>query len=547
MSRSATTKAAQSRHEHTLYCRRLVRHAAWARLPRWYRLQLLRSRGPKPLSDASGDAQHIRILPALKAMLLLIAALLFATPVAAQTPAPIPVPQTVVAPIAVVTNCTGNECLKGTGTLIAKGNGRGLVLTTGHVFGIGHGKLQAVLGGRPYAATLLGHDAQLDLAMLEIAEPPVEPLPIAEASPSIGARIQSFGFGPGPLSCNTGQVLGYVQEPRGPAAAMFEITGSAWQGDSGGPMLNERYELCGVIRGGASGLVNGVSFPFARRFIERFRARCGTRAPRAIPSYQVRSSTPPAGQAAPAAPPNAAQNIPENIPAANPPVDLGPAPWIAQRAELEQQHADAMRAKAAELAQLSQQLATERDNTERALAQLTAQKATCAGAPAAGPAAGAPSVSVPSFPTRSKAAPSAGESAGGGDGWFDLAGQAAQSVLIGLGVPSGLVAAGWWLARRLRSAKQARDLVQSQPAPAATPSAPAPTRATDSSPAQSNAPTVQHHNVFTYVPTDKYDKAWATAVARVGEKYPGMAQTLQMLVGVKDQLLNGESIDGVMK
>jgi hypothetical protein len=35
------------------------------------------------------------------------------------------------------------------------------------------------------------------------------------------------------------------------------------------------------------------------------------------------------------------------------------------------------------------------------------------------------------------------------------------------------------------------------------------------------------------------DKAWATAHARVGERYPGAVPYLKIVEGIKDQLLSG--------
>jgi hypothetical protein len=49
----------------------------------------------------------------------------------------------------------------------------------------------------------------------------------------------------------------------------------------------------------------------------------------------------------------------------------------------------------------------------------------------------------------------------------------------------------------------------------------------------------RHHNQYVPYEVSTLDRAWASAHARIGEKYPGAVPYLKMAEGVKDQLLSG--------
>lgn len=466
MSQSAATKAVDARRQRLRYVRGLIRHGTretLARVPRWYRLQLLRSRGPKPKPrlDTAGDARHLRILPALKAVALLIAMLLCAAPATAS-------PATV--------TCGRHS---DTGTLVAKGNGRGLVLTTARVLADRSQVFVRLTDQRLYQANVLATEPQLGAAMLEIAEPPADP--------------------------------------------------------------QRAVQPCSLRQG----------CPLLQRFVDRFRPRCagGVCQPQttfAQPTFAQPTFTQPATPWRPTGPPvdNRTPVRPDGTPANQPAqtaVDVGPAAWMAERATLEQNHQAAMRAKAAELDRLQQTLAAERNHTERALAQLAAQKATtCAGARTDGPPSlgRGPAVRAPQDPP---AAAGAAETETAGGGWLELAGEAARSVLIGLGLPGGAAAVGLWVLGRWFKKRQR----ETPPADTARPeTARADTAGPRPAAVASGPPSTQHHNVFSYVPTDVYDRAWSRAVQQLSEKYPGYAKVLEHLVRAKDHALKGETIDG---
>lgn len=138
----------------------------------------------------------------------------------------------------------------GTGTLIAKDERRGWVLTCAHLFREGVGRVTVSLAGGAYAARALGWDREGDLAVLEIAAPPVDPLPIRADVPAAGEAVTFCGFGStGRLQVKSGRVLGYVSTTGLAGRQTLQVSGGAENGDSGGPILDARGRVAGVLWG----------------------------------------------------------------------------------------------------------------------------------------------------------------------------------------------------------------------------------------------------------------------------------------------------------
>jgi hypothetical protein len=114
-----------------------------------------------------------------------------------------------------------------------------------------------------------------------------------------------------------------------------------------------------------------------------------------------------------------------------------------------------------------------------------------------------------------------------------LAGKLA-AILISFGVPGGIagVAGGAivWLVMR-RGKKRLRAELARMKAALSEP-------AGDAEPAQL---VERHHNHYVPYEASVLDKAWATAHAKVGERYPGAVPYLKIVEGIKDQLLSGAS------
>jgi hypothetical protein len=430
---------------------------------------------PSPLAAhaAAAQARHRKVVGSY---LLPLLAWIF---LAASAFAQVEVPRVVVAATATIMNCTGAQCLQGSATLVDKGNGRGLILTTGHLLDIGHGKITVTFPGyNPVAGELLGYDELLDVAAVEIPEPPITPLDLVDSPPGIGSTIHVLGYGSGRLAGTTGTLLEYQtqQDDRGtpfPAGAVITTSGVTTAGDSGGPMLDQYWKVCGVIMGtNRRSCTDGAASGPIRRFLQKFRPRYRpvigarnaaagqrpySRVPAAAP-YTGPATTPPrdtlaAGDVAAGVPPYNSQlptpvaqspNLPGSVAPANESGQPGWAAWLAERAALQHDHSAQMNAKSAELAELHKRMANERAELEARIRAAMASKPTP-------DLTLQPRVSEPNSPLSEKL-----------EGVAEtVAKNLAAKLLLSVGVPGGVVAVGvpvvWWLLKR-RAKKKTQAL-----------------------------------------------------------------------------------------
>ena len=149
-----------------------------------------------------------------------------------------------------------SEC--GTGALIYKDARLGGVLTCKHILKSGVGELTVVFPSvnQRYKARLTAVDPKQDLSYWTIKSPPVEPCPMARDYASSGDAITLLGLGQGSFRAQSGRVSGYQKTTTG---NVFNLTGGSRQGDSGGPVMNERGELTGVLWG-TSGRTTSATF-----------------------------------------------------------------------------------------------------------------------------------------------------------------------------------------------------------------------------------------------------------------------------------------------
>jgi hypothetical protein len=148
-----------------------------------------------------------------------------------------------------VTNQRGRISDLGSGTIVA-GNGQtALVITCRHIFSDGRGVLTVErTNHQRYPAKLLGVSKRADLSALEIADPGVAPLRIAERQPPAATLIGWGGTSRawkhrGQLIEQTGRTVFYSFSPL--------------EGDSGGGAFDDTGALAGVVWGtdGQSGAV----------------------------------------------------------------------------------------------------------------------------------------------------------------------------------------------------------------------------------------------------------------------------------------------------
>ena len=148
----------------------------------------------------------------------------------------------------------------GSGSLVDARGQFGLVVTNWHVVRDATGEITVEFPGgyRTPIKRLLKVDADWDLAALEIERPPgVQPLPIAAALPREQEPLFIAGYGSGDYRVAAGRVKQYVAPKEGMEFEMVEVSVEARQGDSGGPMLNERGEIAGVLWGAVDGSTVG--------------------------------------------------------------------------------------------------------------------------------------------------------------------------------------------------------------------------------------------------------------------------------------------------
>lgn len=207
----------------------------------------------------------------------------------------------------------------GTGSLVdARGN-FGLVITNWHVVRDAAGDITVEFpsGLRLPVNRLLKVDADWDLAALEIARPAgVQPLPISSALPRTGENLVIAGYGAGNYRAAAGQCQQYLAPKEGMPFEMVEVNAEARQGDSGGPILNERGEIAGVLFGAGKGFTAGS-------YGGRVLAFLGGIVPDGKPGSDQPGGTPNPGALA-QSPPPALSPTAEHVPRSDPFAALSP-------------------------------------------------------------------------------------------------------------------------------------------------------------------------------------------------------------------------------
>jgi len=156
----------------------------------------------------------------------------------------------------------------GSGVLVDVNATQGLVLTNWHVI---RGATSAVLvqfpDGFQSAGTVVRWDEAWDLAAIVIWKPPATPLEVADAPPQPGEPLTIAGFGRGVYREETGECTEYLSPGTGYPKEFVELKATARQGDSGGPIFNERRELAGVLFGQNEGRTIGSCSTRVRAFL----------------------------------------------------------------------------------------------------------------------------------------------------------------------------------------------------------------------------------------------------------------------------------------
>ncbi len=157
----------------------------------------------------------------------------------------------------------------GSGTLVGTDQTLGLVVTNWHVIRDAAGPITVAFpDGFRSTANVLAADRHWDLAALAIRRPNVGPISLAGEAPRRGELLTIAGYGSGWYKASTGRCTQYVSPGYGLPFEMVELDAAARQGDSGGPILNRRGELAGVLFGAGFGRTAGSHCGRVRRFLD---------------------------------------------------------------------------------------------------------------------------------------------------------------------------------------------------------------------------------------------------------------------------------------
>ena len=206
----------------------------------------------------------------------------------------------------------------GSGTLIDVRGQFGLVVTNWHVVRDAAGTVTVEFPeGHKSAAHVVRTDPDWDLAALAVHRPKAEPLPITAEMPRVGEMLTIAGYGSGQYRSAAGPLSGLAAPRFGFPEEMLDLAAvEARQGDSGGPIINQRGEVCGVLFGSAPGYTIGSYGGRVRQFL-------GTVIPDGLPGSDTASAAGLAANKPPIGPPANA------LPGAPDPTATNPA-WMAR-------------------------------------------------------------------------------------------------------------------------------------------------------------------------------------------------------------------------
>lgn len=168
----------------------------------------------------------------------------------------------------IVPDRDGQSMSLGSGALVAVADRHGLVVTNWHVVRDAYGPIYVAFpDGFRSSATLLRTDRDWDLAALAIWRPNASPIPLSNSAPQPGEPLTIAGYGSGSYRSITGRCTQYVSPGLNQPFEIVELSAPARQGDSGGPILNSRGELAGVLFGTAGGRTSGSYCGRVRGFL----------------------------------------------------------------------------------------------------------------------------------------------------------------------------------------------------------------------------------------------------------------------------------------
>ncbi len=160
----------------------------------------------------------------------------------------------------VITGSERQSVSYGSGSLVDVRGDFGLVITNWHVVrdAVGEVTVQFPDGFRS-PANIVKVDKDWDLAALSIRRPAnVVPISIATNTVQPGEPLAIAGYGAGDYRMAVGKMTQYLSPGERFPFEMIELDVEARHGDSGGPILNQRGEIAGVLFGAGRGFTSGT-------------------------------------------------------------------------------------------------------------------------------------------------------------------------------------------------------------------------------------------------------------------------------------------------
>jgi S1-C subfamily serine protease len=160
------------------------------------------------------------------------------------------------------------ESSMGSGTLVAVNETQGLVITNWHVVKDARSQVNVVFpDGFRSVAQVLRTDQDWDLAALAVRKPTAQPVAIAARPPQPGEMLTIAGYGAGDYRSASGACMQYLSPAPQLPYDIIEMAAMARNGDSGGPIFNNRGELAGVLFGEGGGRTSGSHSGRVRWFL----------------------------------------------------------------------------------------------------------------------------------------------------------------------------------------------------------------------------------------------------------------------------------------
>ena len=177
----------------------------------------------------------------------------------------------------------------GSGSLVAVDGTSGLILTNWHVVRDAAGPIVVYFpDGFRSGRSCCGSTATGTWRRWPSGGPTCSRSRLANQAPQPGDLLTIVGYGSGSYRAITGRCTEYFS-PGGQPAEMVELSAAARNGDSGGPILNSRGELAGVLFGTAFGRTTGSYCGRLRGFWPRSKATSDTFPDRVMLADQSRA------------------------------------------------------------------------------------------------------------------------------------------------------------------------------------------------------------------------------------------------------------------